>query len=1111
MKKKRNKRQHHDEYVVMKFLLTMKLIILFLFLGVMQISASVYSQNTRISLELNNCTVKEALHKIEEQSEFHFFYNERFIDLNRRVSIKSEGKEIRQILDEIFSGLNLSYKITENNLILITPKDKTFFDETLQIITVTGKVTDASGTPIPGVTITVKGTSQGTITDMDGNYSIDVNSGSAILVFSFIGYLSEEVAINDQHVVDVTLVEDIMELDEVVVIGYGTVKKSDITGSVSSIKAEDLTIYPAGDALQAMQGMAAGVQISSTNGEPGSEYSISIRGNTSINASSEPLVVVDGFPGATMPPPDDIESMEILKDASSTAIYGSRGANGVIMITTKSGKAGQFKVDFNSSLSFQKEINRLEVLNLTEYIDYINEIDPGYYGDPSEYNGGTDWQDAIYRDGMLQNYQLSVTGGTDKVTYYLSGNYYDQKGIVEGSQYNRYSLTSNITAQVFDWLNVGSKVFARHIDRDGVRSQPGGYYDPGVTDMAYKCPPTVWPKINQDGTFPTVDRGLEADNPYAIAVGYQNDNITNLTEGNIYAELNLLRGLKFKSTFGVNSLSGREGQYYPTTTYEGSSSNGKAELGYVKTMDIANENYFTYSTTFNDMHLNVMAGYSYEHFTGEGMSVEDLTDFPNDNFSYWNLSAGAGTPYISSYQTETELSSFYGRLNYSISSKYLFTFNARYDGSSKFAKHKKRAFFPSGAFAWNIKNESFMESVELISQLKLRASYGVTGNQAIDPYQSLTTLTNVFVTRGNQIITGMREGTIANPYLTWESTKQTDIGIDLGLWDGRMTLTTDYYNKLTSDLLFEVDVPMYTGHDMQVQNIGKMENKGFEFAIGVKILTGALKWNTNANISFNRNKVLTLVENDSEGNAQIYGTAPVEGGSGIDTQILKEGESVGSFFGYVYDGVLQDGETPLVNGESGGGAPKYKDLSGPDGIPDGTLDSYDRTIIGNPHPDFIWGWNNILSYRNFDLNIFIQGSQGGDIINFTRMELGVLNGRTNASKEALDRWTPTHTDTDIPRANDSRAQVFSDRWVEDASYIRVKNISLGYNFNKNLLNKIKVRSARVYVSAQNILTITNYKGVDPEVAYSSSNRNLGLDYGSYPNTKSITVGINLGF
>lgn len=1083
-----------------KILTTMKFTLLLFLISTAQVFGTVYSQNTKLSLNLQNVSIIDVLEIIEDQSEFKFLYNDDLISKEKNLDIDIANKKIDDILDQILTGSNSTYSILENNLIVIRPSGIS----SQQTKEIKGSVRSEDGETLVGATVMVKGTTEGTVTDIDGNYKLLVPSENSILVISFIGFTSLEIPLDGQSNLDITLDADYVGLDEVIVVGYGTVKKSDITGSVASVTSKDLTIYPTGDAIQALQGMAAGVQVQSSNGEPGSGYSISIRGNTSINASSDPLIVVDGFPGATMPPPEDIQSMEILKDASSTAIYGSRGANGVILITSKSGKSGEFKIDFNSSYSFQKEINRLDVLNATDYATYINEIDPGYYDTPSSYGTGTNWQDVIYRDGALQNYQLSVSGGSDKVTYYVSGNYYDHKGIIINSDYKRYSFTSNINAQVFDWVKIGANVFARRTNLNGTNSQTGGYYNPGVPDQAYKFPPTTG-IYTEGGNFTSTDRGLPADNPYATATAIQNENISDVVQANFYTELDLVKNLKFKTTFGVNSRSNRNGKYTPSTL-EAGDDNGEATLSYAKKLDLASENYFTYSSIFNDIHdFTAMAGYSYQHFEAEGMGIEKATGFSTDAFEFWNIGSATGTPTFNSYITKSELASFYGRINYGFDSKYLFTFNARYDGSSRFAANEKWAFFPSGAFAWDVNDESFMEDIDKINQLKLRVSYGITGNQAIEPYQSLASLTNVFTTQNGEILSAVKPGTTSNPNLTWETTKQTNIGLDLGLWESRVSVTADYYNMITSDLLFNVPVPTFTGFSKQLQNIGEVQNNGFEFAVRGKILTGKLKWNSDANISFNHNEILKLAENDTEGNDIYYSSAPIEGAGGIQTQILREGESVGTFFGYVYDGVLQEGETQLENAEGVGGE-KFVDIT-----PDGVLDDDDRTIIGDPHPDFNWGWNNNFQFANFDLNIFIQGSQGGEMINYTRMELGIMNGRTNTSLEALDRWTTTNTDTDIPKANADRFHVFSDRWVEDASYIRLKNISLGYNFNKNLLRRTKLRSARIYVSAQNILTITKYKGVDPEVAYNNSSTNLGLDYASYPNSKSITIGVNLGF
>ncbi len=1084
---------------LLKILMVMKLTTFFLLIGILTVTARGFSQQARFDLSLQNGTLQALFQEIENQSEYNFFYKDDQINVNKTITLTVKNSPIEEVLASAFRNTGITYKVVDK-VIVITP------NTAYQKLLISGTLSSAStGETLPGVNILVKGSGTGTISGNDGTYSIEVPDANSVLVFSYIGYKTVEIPVSGQSVINVRMEESTEILEELIVVGYGRVKKSDITGSVASVTADDLTAYPAADAIQALQGMAAGVQVQSTNGEPGSGYNISIRGNTSINASSDPLIVVDGFPGAEMPPPEDIASMEVLKDASSTAIYGSRGANGVVLISTKSGKSGVFKIDFSASSSFQREINRLEVLNATDYAALINEIDPGFYNEPSSYGEGTDWQDLIYRNGLLQNYQLSVSGGTDAISYYLSGTYYDQQGIVINSDYQRYSFTSNIKAQVLDWVSIGANIHARSVDRNGIRSQTGGYYAPSVPDLAYKFSPTVG-VYDEEGNLTVTDRGIPADNPYGQATEYMIEEISDLKQGNFFTELDLLKNLKFKATLGLSTNNARDGRYITSKTERGSSLDGEANLSYDLSKNLASENYFTYTNAFGDLHkITLMAGYSYQSFHYEGLENEYASGFPTDAFLWWNMGAATGIPTYDSYLTKSKLSSYYGRLNYGLNGKYLLTFNARYDGSSRFAANQKWAFFPSGALAWNINKEAFMSDVAFISQLKLRMSYGVTGNQAIRPYQSLATLTDVFTTDRGRIVSAIKLGTTSNPNLTWESTAQMDIGLDIALLKNRISITADYYDMITSDLLFAVPVARFSGFSYQLQNIGEVRNSGFEFAANARILTGKLEWNTNANISFNRNKILKLVENDTEGNDIYYGTAPVEGAGSQYTQILREGESVGVFYGYVYEGVLQEGDTPLTNADGVGGE-KFKDVT-----PDGILDDKDRVIVGNPHPDFIWSWNNNLMLGGFDLNVFIQGSQGGDMINYTRMELGTLNGRNNATTDALDRWTPANTDTDIPMADISNSAVFSDRWVEDGSYIRLKNVSLGYNINAEFLRKRKIRSTRIYVSAQNILTLTKYKGVDPEISYNNSSTNLGLDYAGYPNTKSYTVGINIGF
>lgn len=1098
---------------LLKFDLKMKLTTLLLITALFGLHANNgYAQKTKVTLSVENSSVRNIIDNIESTTDFRFIYKIKQVDLSRRVSLDLHEVNIEKVLKSLFSTTNTVYKIRGTQIILKqgvrTLKKETEKEEGEVLNTpeqdniVTGNIVDEEGTPLPGASILEKGTTNGTQSDFDGNYSISLSNLNTTLVVSYIGFATQQVAINGRTMINIKMEVDAAGLDEVVVVGYGSVKKSDLTGSVSSVNSEDLVAFPVVDATQALQGRAAGVTVQSTNGAPGSEYSIQIRGNTSINAGNDPLIVVDGFIGGTMPPSEDIKSMEILKDASSTAIYGARGANGVVLITTKRGTEGKPQFSFSSSYSSQKEINTLDLLDADQFTGYIQELYPDFV--PELTGTGTDWQDKIFRPGGTQNYQLSVAGGTDKLNYYLSGAIYDQKGVIKDSDYKRYSLTSNLDLKVSESVNIGTSLFARRTNRNGVRTQEGGdASQTGVVSGAYKFSPTQGVKDeNGDNSLSVV--GYPIDNPYAMATEYQNEVEQDLFQGNVYAEIALAEGLKFKSTLGVKVSGSRTGQYYPTTLERGSSTGGEATLTKVKYTSLINENYLNYSKIFGDIHdVSLMAGYSYQKDRTE-YSTTIASGFISDSFSYWNLGAGTNTPSVDSELTKSAFEAFFGRVNYTLNDKYLFTFTGRYEGASVFAANNKYGFFPSAAFGWKISDEEFLSDSSTISLLKLRTSYGEVGNQAISPYQSLASFTDVFTTVQGSTVTALRPSTISNNDLSWETTTQTNIGVDFGILGNRFGFTADYYIMRTEDLLFDVPTPTFTGFETQLQNIGTVENRGFELALNATIIQNDdFKWKSFANISFNKNEIIKLVENDTEGNDIYYSSAPLAGAG--NTQILREGLSVGQFWGFVYDGVVQSADEVLVGGEDVGGE-KFKDLNG-----DGELTDDDRSVMGNPHPDFTWGWNNDFSYKNLSLNIFIQGSQGGEMLNYSLMELGALNGRTNVTTEALDRWTPTNTDTDIPEARISRSFVTSDRWVDDASYIRLKNISLGYNFPETLLSKIKLSSARIYISGQNLLTLTDYKGVDPEVAYGSSSSNLGLDYGSYPNVKSYTLGLNIGF
>ncbi|MEM6842214.1 MAG: TonB-dependent receptor [Bacteroidota bacterium] len=985
--------------------------------------------------------------------------------------------------------------------------------------TVRGTVTDLeTDEPLPGVNVLAKGTTTGTVTDVDGNYRLTVGDDVTTLVFSSVGYLSEEVGINGRNIVNLSLSPDIQALEEVVVVGYGAVKKSDLTGSVSSVKAEELTAYPAIGAVQALQGRAAGVQITANNGEPGADFKVRVRGGTSINASSDPIYVVDGFVGAALPPPEDIESIEVLKDASATAIYGSRGANGVIMVTTKRGSKGQAKIDFNASYSLQNEINRLDLLNKEQFTEYIQDTNPDF----TPLDGNTDWQDEIFQTGNIQNYQLGISGGADNLSYYLSGTYFDQEGIIINSGFRRYSITSNIEIQAAEKFKVGLNLFAQRSQQNGARTQEGsgGANNSGVVAAAFKFGPDQ-PIRDANGNYTLARLSDAHDNAVAVATEYVNENVTDRFQGNLFAEYQILDNLSFRTTLGASANNGRTGQYTPTALQGGAGVGGDGRVNGSKNSLLLNENYLTYSKEFGIHNLTVMGGYSYQVSREEDWGGRSQS-FPTDAGLYWNLGAGSVFQRPGSEFSEWELASWYGRVNYSLNDKYLITLNARYDGSSVFSDGNKWAFFPSGAFAWNMGDEGFMQNIEPISFWKWRVSYGVTGNRAINPYQTLAALRaiDVLAIENGTPVNAITIDNVANENLSWESTTQLDIGVDIGLFNDRINLNMDYYRMVTDDLLFRVPLPEYSGFGSQLKNIGKVENRGFELTLNSRNISGEFIWDMGFNVSANRNQILEL----PDGNEILYRSGPGHMVGLGDTQILREGEPVGVFYGWIYDGVYQEGDDFIEGGgfEQEAGGERFRDIDSRDengeltGVPDGQLNNDDRTVIGDPNPDFIWGFNNDFRWKGFDLNVFFQASQGNEIFNYTLMELDLMAGRNNATTAALDRWTPTNTNTDIPKASGGRARRASTRWIQDGSFIRLKNLALGYNIPQVVLDRLNIRKLRVYVSAQNLLTFTDYEGYDPEVNYRSSgatnsNRNLGLDYASYPNAKSYTFGINLGF
>lgn len=974
------------------------------------------------------------------------------------------------------------------------------FTVTAQEMVVTGLVTSSSdGLPIPGVNIMQKGTSIGTITDLNGKYSI-VTQQNATLQFSFIGMQNYESVVTSS-VLNVALSHSFADLDEVVVVGYGTVKRKDITTAVSIVSTEDIDIRPLISAGQAIQGKAAGVQVVQPSGEPGGGLSIRVRGATSVQASNEPLYIVDGMPSDNISymSPNDIESIQILKDASSAAIYGARAANGVVLITTKRGKLGEAKVKLSAYAGVSSLGKKIKALNTEEYKDLMNDLKkvsntaPNI---PEDENRYVDWTDAFFKTGLNQNYQASISDGSEKVQYRISGGYTDEDGIIRKAKYNRYNFRSNIDSQPYSWLNLSLNFAYSNTKGQWVRSNSSAMRSGSILSVI-NTPPfmQIWSPTTP-GQYDEMAYGSRILNPLAANVA---DNVTStdFLKGSFAFTFNLYDGLQLKSTFGVDTYNEHWNYYMdPFTTEEGRNTKGKIEESFSKNYEWLVENILTYDRSIDKHGISLMGGAIQQHaqYNSQYIPAFDLaTSYPDiRSISAANQIDIDG---VSSSASAWALASFLGRATYNYDSKYLLTVNFRSDGSSRFSPGYRWGYFPSVSAGWRISSESFMDRFQgVIDDMKIRAGWGMNGNQSgIGNYAYLASMSRgrVLPSTENQY-PGMAvyPNSAANKELTWEKTMQWNGGLDFVLLRSRLSVTLDAYYKKTNDLLLTVSLPSYVNLPGGItRNDGEMMNKGIEVMISSQNIRGQFNWETDFNISFNRNKLTKLGLNKVYYYGEMYETkeAPV---------ILKEGLPLGSFFGYVAEGV--DPETGDII---------YKDFND-----NGELDPADRRVIGCAQPDFIYGITNTFSYKGFGLSLFLQGSQGNDIFNASKIDMeGMLDFR-NQSKQVLHRWKRPGMITDVPRAGNVENIHNSTRFVEDGSYLRLKNVTLSYDLNPRWLSKTQISSVQVYATGQNLLTFTNYKGYDPEVnAYGRNSVIQGVDYGTYPQSKAVVLGFNVEF
>ncbi len=1009
-------------------------------------------------------------------------------------------------------------------------------------VEITGTVTSAEdGGALPGVNILEKGTTNGVISDVDGKYSITVGD-DATLIFSSIGFITQEVSVGNQSVIDMALATDVQSLEEVVVIGYGTQQKKDLTGSVSSISSKDINNALISTPDEALQGQIAGVQVHKNSHEPGGGISVRIRGTASLNAGGSPLYVIDGMPistsvetgpgdggttGSSANPlnsidPSSIASIDVLKDASATAIYGSRAANGVVLITTKQGESGTQHIDFKSSWGIQQVARKLDFMNAEQWAVQANERAeqlgvPPIYSDQqiSSFGSGTDWQDVIFRQALEQKYDLAFSGGSEKVRYMIQGSHTNSEGIVRGSGFQRFGSTIRVDATPNDRLSIGGSLLFTASDNNKVRTDTKGYEGvSNVIDAVLEAPPTIPARDSAGqpvdmGNY-TLGGGLE--NPLTITDGYRQLGNTLRLINNVHATYEFIEGLSFTTRLGADVYDFRYHEYFPIGSEASRGGGGVASQEDARNINILTENTLSFKKYFARKHnIDVLAGFTYQQEKQEVLAAGSH-GFPSDYYLYNNLGLGTNpqAPYTNA--GKWQLLSYLGRINYSFNDTYLLTASVRIDGSSKFGVNNKYGVFPSVAFAWRLENEPFIRNLDLFSQLKLRASYGETGNEAIGTYNSLSTIGTSFGTRSSYIFNGTAvpiasPSGVANPDLSWEKTSGWNIGLDMGFFNQQLLLSANYYHKNTTDLLLNVPIPIQTGFGSVLDNTGSMENKGLELELFSNNISGNFNWNTNFNISFNRNKVTSLAGADFIWSGWV-------GGGNVSTHSkntvrIEPGYPIGMFYGSIYEGTWQSQQEIDEVGTMPSARPgdiRYKDVSG-----DGTYDAEtDDVFLGNPNPDFSYGLRNSFNYKQWDLNVFVYGQYGNDVLNLTA-EHYVLTGN-GVSAKRLNRWTPENPNTDIPAAHAPTPQRVSSFWVEDGSFLRIQNVTLSYSLPVKKWQNAPLRNAQIGLAVDNLAVITGYSGYDPEVnAYGNSNTTQNMDRFAYPAARTFRLQINLGF
>ncbi|GEP88809.1 SusC/RagA family TonB-linked outer membrane protein [Chitinophaga terrae (ex Kim and Jung 2007)] len=1123
---------------------------LIIFLTATQVNAAkVFSQTLTASFEQTE--LRTILNVIEKKTKVRFLYNYDLSLLTKKVDFSVKEAKVTDALNKLLDKTGLRYKDMGNNLIVISSGNDREAERTR--VAVSGTVTDESGQPLPGVSINIKGTSLGTTTNAEGHFNLNTRSADDILIFTYIGYASQEIPLNGRTVLSVKMLATSSNLNDVVVVGYGTQKKQNVTGAIASVPMQELRDMPVSNVATGLQGKIAGVVVQQNSGSPGRTPAIKVRGFGSITAGNNPLIVVDG--NIVSPTvfglfdADEIEKIDVLKDASSAAIYGSRGSNGVILVTTKRGRAGKTKMGLSVYTGYQEVTKKLDVLNSQQFAEFAKEAANNAYLDnvpgakitdpnsarPSDYlryryaRGDLfDWfnfddpakvaalpdhkfQDLIFRRAPISNYHFTASGGTETVQYTVSAGYLKQDGIIQRSAMDRYTLRANVDIKATPKLTLGANINPSYRITQEVKSD-GHWADNGIINAALSALPMA-PIYDDKGNYSS-QAALAAPynlpgitNPVANYSEYHSQfDQTNLIS-NVYAEYKFLPNLKYRVSGNVNLFQNRRNAYttskmplnqqLPPTAATGSAFS-EQELNWLVNQVL------TYNVTFNNKHnLEVLAGTESNKVQYQSSNAAGSA-FANDIVETLNA-AGLPTS-VTSQKTENATVSYFARVDYNYLSKYLLKISVRRDGSSIFGPDNRFGTFPAASVGWRVTEEPFMKNLSALSELKLRVSYGLSGNNAFSvyyPYMGTLGTANYAFT--NNLATGLAINSLSNNSLGWERNQQLDLGLEIGLLKNRIFVSVDYYDRITKDLLLYVNVPTLTGFGSAYKNIGRMSNKGMEFVVNSYNLTGAFTWNTSANLSFNKNKVLELGPTGD----------PILTGSGIgETNITMIGQPIGSFYGYKQLGVFKDEADLHTNPHDKTTRPgdvKYADING-----DGIIDAKDRTVIGNNQPDFIYGMTNTFSYKNIDLSVSIQGTQGGKILNLSRRFFDNLEGGGNNLSIILDRWrSPQNPGNGIePRANartTGNNNAVSSRWVEDGSYLRIQNVSLGYKLPKSVTDRIRLQQVRIYASVQNLYTWSKYLNFNPEVSNYEGALTGGVDYGSYPLARTMTLGINIGF